>query len=76
MEASVMKNEIHQYIDKADEEFLTLIYGLIKSNLQEKTYQMSNDELTLLEERLLDYERNPSSGSSWEEVKSKLLSKG
>ncbi len=70
-----MKSEIHQYIDKADEDFLSLIYDLIESNRQEKTYQIQPEELTLMEERLLDYERNPSSGSSWEEVKAKLLSK-
>jgi hypothetical protein len=75
METSLMKSKIHQYIDKADEDFLALIYGLIESNHQEKTYRINAEELTLMEERLLDYERDPSSGSSWEEVKNRLLSR-
>lgn len=70
-----MKSKIHQYIDKADEDFLTLIYGMIESNDQEKTYRINAEELTLIEERLLDYERNPLTGSSWEEVKNRLLAK-
>jgi len=75
MEISQMKSKIHQYIDKADEDFLTLIYGMIESNDQEKTYRINAEELTLIEERLLDYERNPLTGSSWEEVKNRLLAK-
>ena len=70
-----MKSKIHQYIDRADEDFLTLIYGMIESNDQEKTYRINAEELTLIEERLLDYERNPLTGSSWEEVKNRLLAK-
>ena len=75
MEISQMKSKIHQYIDKADEDFLTLIYGMIESNDQEKTYRINAEELTLIEERLLDYERNQLTGSSWEEVKNRLLAK-
>lgn len=75
METSLMKSEIHEYIDKADEEFLSLIYGLIKSKGRERSYSIQQEELTLMEERLLDYERDPTGGSSWDEVKSRLLSK-
>jgi len=75
MEISQMKSKIHQYIDRADEDFLTLIYGMIESNDQEKTYRINAEELTLMEERLLDYERNQLTGSSWEEVKNRLLAK-
>ena len=75
MGTSLIRNKIHQYIDEADEDFLTLIYGLIESNQQEKSYRVSAEELTMMEERLLDYERSPSSGSSWEEVRNRLLSK-
>jgi hypothetical protein len=75
MEASLMKSEIHQFIDKADEQFLSLIHGLITAKREDKTYMIPDEELTLMEERLLDYERNPTSGSSWDEVKARLLSK-
>jgi len=75
MGTSLIRSKIHQYIDEADEDFLTLIYGLIESNQQEKSYRVSAEELTMMEERLLDYERSPSSGSSWEEVRNRLLSK-
>ncbi len=74
METSLMKSEIHEYIDMADDQFLSLIYDLIEVKRQDKTYEISDEELTLIEERLLYYERNPTSGSSWDEVKARLLS--
>lgn len=68
-----MKREIHQYIDEADERFLNLIYGMIKAD-KEEVYlgEISLEEIQLIEDRLVEYYKNPNSGSSWEDVEKRI----
>jgi len=73
MNEAIMRSEIHQYIDKADERFLSLVYGMIQADQNEDDYQLSENEIKMLEERLADYHKNPESGSSWEEVRKRLM---
>lgn len=39
---------------------------------QEDQYELSEAEIKMIEERLADYEANPESGSSWEDVVKRL----
>ena len=73
MDSTAIRKEIHQYIDKADERFLSLVYGMIQADQTEDEYELSESEIKMLEERLADYKKNPESGSSWEDVKKRLL---
>ena len=75
MNVSVLKEKIHHYIDQADEHFLTQIYELIQSNQGNTSYHLTQEEQSLIEERLEEYRKNPDAGSSWEEIKKKLLDK-
>ena len=73
MDAPTIRKEIHQYIDGADERFLNLVYGMIQADQTEDEYELSEAEIKMMEERLADYQKNPESGSSWEDVKKRLL---
>jgi putative addiction module component (TIGR02574 family) len=73
MDTTILRNEIHRYIDNADERFLNLVYGMIQADQTEDEYELSESEIRMLEERLADYKKNPDSGSSWEDVKKRLL---
>lgn len=57
-------------------ERLQLVEDLWDSIAQEAdadTLPLTDEEKALLDKRLADYERNPEEGSSWEEVKARLL---
>ena len=73
METALLRNQIHSYIDLADERFLTLVYGMIQADLTNE-YDLTEDELRMIEERLEDHKKNPETGDSWDVVKSRLLS--
>ncbi len=72
---SALKDEIHEYIDQADNRFLSLVYGMIQADQREEDYKLSDDEISFMEERLQDYKRNPDSGAIWNEVKSRIQNK-
>ena len=73
MNAAILRSEIHQYIDTADERFLNLVYGMIQADQNDDEYELSEPEIKMLEDRLADYKKNPESGSSWEEVRKRLM---
>ena len=70
METALLRAEIHEYVDHADERFLNLVYGMIKADHID--YEMSEEEIRVIEDRLNEYKKNPESGKSWKEVKGKL----
>ena len=67
METALLRAEIHEYVELADERFLKLVYGMIKAD--HDNYELSEQELKVIEERLIDYKTNPGSGKSWEDVR-------
>ncbi len=73
MENATLRNEIHHYIDQADDRFLSLVYGMIQADNKEENEDFTKDEITLIEERLEEYKKYSTSGSTWDEVKAKLL---
>ena len=40
---------------------------------KENSYQLNSEQIQLLEEELTAYGKNPDEGSSWEEIKSRIL---
>lgn len=67
-----LREEIHQYIDRADDRILQLIYGMIQADLSEGGYELSDEHKKVLDERLSAHKSNPTSGSSWEKTKAKI----
>lgn len=67
-----LRAEIHQYIDRADERVIHLIYGLVQADLSEEDYELSNAHKQILDTRLEAHKSNPTSGSNWHEVKARI----
>ncbi len=75
METSLLRNQIHSYIDLADERFLALVYGMIQADQTDDDDPLTDNELKIIQERVEDHQKNSESGDTWEVVKSRLLSK-
>ncbi len=45
------------------------------ANEKNQSYQLSADQIKMLEEELAAYSKNPGEGSSWEEVKKRITNK-
>ena len=65
---------LHDYINKADERLINLMYAMVQADMKEDDYELSPAHKKILDERLAAHEANPSSGSSWEEVKTRIRS--
>jgi len=65
---------LHQYINKADERLINLMYALVQADMKEDDYELSTAHKKVLDNRIAEHKANPSSGSSWEEVKTRIRS--
>ena len=45
------------------------------ANEKNNEYQLSPEQISLLEEELISYSKNPNEGSSWEDIKKRILKK-
>jgi putative addiction module component (TIGR02574 family) len=70
MNAIDIKKELHEYIEDADDRLLKLIYGMVLADKQ--SYDIPDWHKDVLNERLEQYEQNPESAISWEELKAKI----
>ncbi len=65
---------LHQAINKADERLINLMYAMVQADMKEDDYELSATHKKILDKRLAAHKANPSSGSSWEEVKTRVRS--
>jgi putative addiction module component (TIGR02574 family) len=72
MGTTQLREELHEFINKADERLLNLLYAMVQADMKEDDYELSAAHKKILDERLAAHESNPKSGSSWEEVKSRI----
>lgn len=72
MGTTQLREELHEFINKADERLLNLLYAMVQADMKEDDYQLSAAHQKILDERIAAHESNPTSGSSWEEVKSRI----
>jgi putative addiction module component (TIGR02574 family) len=72
MGTTQLREELHEFINKADERLLNLLYAMVQADMKEDDYELSAAHKKILDERLATHESNPTSGSSWEEVKSRI----
>lgn len=71
-----LKKSVHEYIDKADDRLLKLIKALVETYQNEGSdYELSEEEMRQLNQRLADHAANPETGKDWMEPKSELLIK-
>ncbi len=72
MGAAQIREELHQFINRADERVLKLLYGMMKADSEEGDFALSEADKQLLDERLAAHTASPKEGSSWEEVKTRI----
>jgi putative addiction module component (TIGR02574 family) len=65
---------LHEYINKADERLINLMYAMVQADLAEDDYELSSAHKQILDKRISAHEANPLSGSGWEEVKTRIKS--
>jgi len=70
-----IREELHDYINQADERMLNIMYAMIQADLVENDHELSDSHQQILSERLKAHQADKNSGSSWEEVKNRIKSK-
>lgn len=68
-----IREKLHDLIDNADDRLLNLIFAMMVADM--KDYQLSESQQKILDQRLASHEANSLTGSSWEEVKSRVKQK-
>ena len=74
MSTPQIRELLHEYINKADERLINLMYAMVQADMKEDDYELSAAHKRTLNERIAAHKANPSSGSSWEEVKARIKS--
>lgn len=72
MGAAQIRELLHEYINKADERLINLMYAMVQADMKEEDYQLSATHKKILDERIASHEANTSSGSSWDEAKARI----
>ncbi|MEH7889214.1 addiction module protein [Elizabethkingia meningoseptica] len=67
-----LKKRIHEFIDHADERILKIINAIITS--EETEEELNSVHKAILDERLDEHIKNPSSGKPWKELRQELKS--
>lgn len=49
--------------------------SIVQENDQKSSYKLSDEQIQFLEEEISAYAKNPEEGSSWEEIKNRIMSK-
>jgi putative addiction module component (TIGR02574 family) len=74
MGAAQIREFLHEYINKADDRFINLMYAMVQADMKEDDYDLSVTHKKILDERIAAHQANQSSGSSWDEVKARIKS--
>ena len=72
-----MNTQLSNILKLSVPERILLVEAIWDSIANEKnnTYQLSPEQISLLEEELASYSKNPNQGSSWDEIKKRILKK-
>lgn len=72
MGAAQIRELLHEYINKADERFINLMYAMVQADMKEEDYNLSATHKKILDERIASHEADPISGSNWDEAKARI----
>jgi len=77
MEASNMRQKLHQYVDRGDEKLLKLMYAVAREYNEEDDFEyvFSQQEMQLFEERRARRLSGESKSYSWPEAKDIITGK-
>lgn len=68
-----IRNKIHEFIETADDRILKIFSAIIATEEEEKG--VSEQHRIILEARLKEHQKNPSSGKKWDVVKKSVKEK-
>ncbi len=69
MDTVTIREELHEFIDGADESLLKTIYEIFQAD-KVGEIEVSDEHKRILDERLKAYYENPNDVLTWEEIKS------
>jgi putative addiction module component (TIGR02574 family) len=70
METAQLREELHKYIDQADDRILRLVKGMFQADSDD--YELSEEQQEELDKRLEKYEAGQMNFSSWDTVKNRI----
>jgi hypothetical protein len=65
MSSTEIKEMLHDYINKADERMLKLMYAMAQADLEESEFELSEVHTKILDDRIKSHKANPTSGKIW-----------
>ncbi|MFN8887179.1 MAG: hypothetical protein ACK5WF_06945 [Cyclobacteriaceae bacterium] len=68
MQMDELRKQIHGYIDQADDRFVNLVHAMMMADLDEATFEITEETKKLLDERLHAHQQNPNEGSPLNEA--------
>lgn len=72
MDTVQLKQALHEYIEKADEEAIQLMYSFLASQDKgEEDFEMPEEHKQLVDQRMKEYYQNPHDVLTLEEMKEK-----
>ncbi len=76
-ELKELRKETKRYIDQADERAVRMIYAMLKSDAENEReqFELTTEQEAILNERMERYEKGEMKFSSWDDVKSRIMSK-
>ncbi|WP_157494003.1 addiction module protein [Fulvivirga imtechensis] len=71
MNTVILRKELQDYISKADERFIQLVYGMMQAD-KSSGLLLSEAEREELDKRIARHKKGESKSYSWDEVKKRL----
>ena len=71
MDTIKIKEELHQYINQADDRFIQLVYAMVQADKREQEL-LSKQEIEELERRLERHKSGQSTSYTWDDMKNRL----
>jgi hypothetical protein len=76
MTQTALKKELHKAIDNIDDEsILKAVYTILNSRTTYSSFQLSDEDIRIIEERKASYKAGKSKGYTVKEIKAKVLKK-
>ena len=70
MGAAQIREELHEFIDRADERVLNLIYGMMKADVESEG--LTSEQREDLDKRIASHKKGESQSYSWSEARAKI----
>ncbi|MCE2994965.1 MAG: hypothetical protein ACK5RG_08975 [Cyclobacteriaceae bacterium] len=68
MQMDELRKQIHGYIDQADDRFVNLVHAMMMADLDEATFEITEETKKLLDERLHAHQQKLNEGSPLNEA--------